>query len=568
MTASTSPTTTSINLPGAGTTGGNGLPQLTGRAWLGLLVTAGLLALSWKGTFSDMWLRWFPAWERMADASLMDRLTKGDSYYSHGPLVGLTSLILCYFIYQRVGVPAARTMSSAIVGWSLLIVSLLLHLMSVYARVMFVSGFSLIGVLAGLALLWGGWSLLRAYWLPVLVLFFMVPLPEVAVGELNFRLKGIASDAAVWATNAIMGIPAIKDGSYVFLPPATPDGPPKMLVVENVCSGLRSLISLTFFAALFAMVCRVRGFWRVMMLLLAVPVAVLCNVIRITSLNVVAHYFSVDEAGEDGWFHGFSGMVVFLIALGLLFALEQLIIVGGRFFKRNWTDPRLLGYLDALPKMQSSHLTVLKPMVLVTLAVVVGLSMLWGRETAREHRGAVAAQAVPETVLVGEQTFTGESLILDQQTLTILETDDYLCRLYRAPQQLPFELLIVFSADNRKGTHPPDVCLEGSGEKILTKDRQWVPLAGGRELAMKELVTQYDNRLSYHLFVYKCGDRYTTSFFTQQATIFANGLLARNTAGALIRVTVLVPGTDVNRAREQAMAAAGVLMPIIDANLP
>ena len=106
------------------------------------------------------------------------------------------------------------------------------------------------------------------------------------------------------------------------------------------------MISLTFFAALFALVCRVKGFWRVFMLLCAVPVAVLCNVIRITSLNVVGHYYGTDMAGEHSTFHGMSGIAVFGLALGIMFGLEWVIIRLSHYFNANWVDDRLLGYLD------------------------------------------------------------------------------------------------------------------------------------------------------------------------------------------------------------------------------
>src|SRR5262249_43448160 len=146
------------------------------------------------------------------------------------------SAVMAFFIYKRVGVPTQRTSSTNIVGWGVLAGSLLYHLLSVFARVSFVSGFALIGALLGLLLIWGGWPLLRAYALPVIFLVFMVPLPEVWIAGLNFKLKILAGHGALWVTRNIFGVPAVIDGSYLFLSPDPVTGEAKTLIVENVCS--------------------------------------------------------------------------------------------------------------------------------------------------------------------------------------------------------------------------------------------------------------------------------------------------------------------------------------------
>jgi len=282
-----------------------------------LLMLAALLAAGWFHTFCEMWLRWFPAWHTQG-YSLTQRLGGGDSYYSHGPLVPAVSLLIAYLIHQRVGMPSNRTRSASAVGWLLLIGSLMLHLISVYARVTFVSGFAFIGVVGAMALLGGGWVRVRAYWLPIVFLVFMVPLPMNWIADLNFQLKTTASGIALWIAVRAMGIPAVQDGSFVYL------GDGKMLVIENVCGGLRSLISLVCFASLFALICRVKGWWRVFMLAMSVPVAIGCNVVRIVSLMVVAHHFGIKAAGPEGWYHDMSGLLVFVLALGVLFALKTM----------------------------------------------------------------------------------------------------------------------------------------------------------------------------------------------------------------------------------------------------
>lgn len=539
-------------------------------AKLSFVLVFAAIMVSWWGTFKWMWSRWFPGWHNL-NTSLYERLTEGESYYTHGPLVPLTSLVVGWMIYKRVGLPIVRTTGSKVVGWLVFAAFAFLHLASVYARVDSISGFALIGMLTGLLLVYGGFPFFKAYWMPIVILFFMVPLPASLIDSINFSLRNFAAASAVKATN-LLGVAARIENNVVHLPPG-PDGP-KSLVVANVCGGLRSLISLTFFAALFALVCRVKGFWRVVLLLLAVPVAVLCNVIRITSLNIVAHFFGTDAAGEHSAFHGLSGIAVFGVALAIMFGLEWLIIRGSKLFKVNWVDDRLMGYLDKLPKARQQWPNSVRPIVIGVMVLITAWSLWWGAASPAVQRSDRAKHAVQDGIRVDSIPMMSEDSKLPQRDLIILQTNDYLNREYWHPAIGMVHLLIVFSEDNRKGTHPPDICLQGSGHEIVRKQDIRLDMPTDRmqssELGFRELITQRAGGTHYFLYTYKCGYDYTPSFFSQQFRIFYNGLRGENAAGALIRYTVPnIELTDesIAEARQLAHEAARQLMPQIEQGL-
>ncbi|MBI1336488.1 MAG: EpsI family protein [Phycisphaera sp.] len=545
-----------------------------GPSLLGLLLTLVLLGVGWWQTFVAMWLRWYPGWDSRWDKynhSFMQRFSDGDSYYSHGPLVPLTCLLMAFVIYRRLGSPSSRSRSSSVVGYLVLIGALLLQLMSVLARVDFSSGFALVGVIGGLVLLWGGWPLLRAYWLPVLFLVFMVPLPMETIANLNFELKELASRAAVWLTNYVFGIPSFLSGSVVSLPPY-PDGSVKTLVVENVCGGLRSLISLIWFAAMFAMICRARGGWRVLMLLLAVPVAIGCNIVRITALNVGAHHWGTDAVAAGSTYHDMSGLLVYALALATLFGVEGLIVWGGKLLKRPWSDNKLMGYLDNIHGSPGAVPRFGRVVPILSIACVAGLSwMLAKPEVADMHRGTYASQAVPKDITIDGVPYVGEDFELDERSQVILETNDYLCRTYtpvNKSQGLSFNLLIVYSQDNRKGTHPPEVCLEGGGARVVEKSIHTITTQRLGKTKLRELVTEESGQRDFHLYTYKCANRYTPSFWVQQATIFLDSLLGNKPSGALIRMSRPYTDADAERTRQTIIDAATVIMPIIDEHLP
>ncbi len=542
---------------------------LTPAAILGLLITMLLLAGAWYGTFTRIWSQWFPGWW-MRDLPLLDRLTTGDSYYTHGPLVPIVSLAVAYYIYTRVGMPTKRTRASAFVGWAVFLFFLLTHLLFTFASVTFASGFALLGTITGLVIIWGGKPLLKAYALPIALLFFMIPLPLAWIDGINFELKVFATKSALWLAIHVFRIPAVVDGSYVLLAPDA-DGLPKTLVVENVCGGLRSIIALTYFAALFAALCRVTGLWRWVLLIFAFPVAIACNITRITSLVVAAHHLGTDAAGEHGWFHDISGILVFALALAFMFALESAILYTGKFLKRDWSDARLLGYLNNIHGVKGFTPSTRNPVVLGVLALSVVLCMYWVNRPEPAPMGGVAKQVLPASIDLGDATYTSSELVLEDQVLAILETDDYFYRRFTPEYQadkLNFDLLIVFSKNNRRGTHSPELCIQGSGERILDKGPVTVELADGKMLDMREVVSQDNRRMVYYLYVFKSGDSYTTNYTMQQAMILLHGLLNRETSGALIRLTVPVRNDDLDAARQLALQAASQMMPIIDKNLP
>jgi exosortase len=169
----------------------------------------------------------------------------------------------------------------------------------------------------GLILLLWGWTALRRLWFPVLFLAFMVPLPEVTIAQLNFRLKMLAADWGVALANGL-GVLVERNGNQVFLEGG------KTLVIANVCNGLRTLISLLAFGTLYAYVCRLRGLWRLGLLAMTIPVAVASNSLRIVSLILVADAWDVRTA--TGWYHDTSGMLVFVLAFALMFGLERLVL--------------------------------------------------------------------------------------------------------------------------------------------------------------------------------------------------------------------------------------------------
>ena len=203
------------------------------------------------------------------------------------------------------------------------------------------------------------------------------------------------------------------------------------------------------------------------------------------------------------------------------------------------------------------------------------LSVGWSFQQTTVNSDHVAISAIPRTIQIDGEQFTGIDHELDAGTLAILETPDYVCRKFSSGEShAVVDVLLIFSANNRKGIHPPEVCLEGGGNQIVHKKE--VILNGLIDsrlnsipaVRMRELVTQQGIQQTFHLYTYKAGDVYTPDFLQQQASIFLNGFMSRNTAGGLIRLSVLIEHEDIKYARETAMNFARELISHIEKHWP
>ncbi len=206
----------------------------------------------------------------------------------------------------------------------------------------------------------------------------------------------------------------------------------------------------------------------------------------------------------------------------------------------------------------------------VMLAVTGGLSLLaatTGRKTTQGHR---AQSAIPVRLPPDNPVWLGSEQPLEPRILEILKTTDCLNREYRkANLGFPVYLTIVYSERNRKGVHPPKVCLQGTGELALKETPVRLPGLGGDggDLEALEMITERGMWRTYHLYFYKCGHVYTPSFVRQQLVIWLNGLTSRDASGALIRLSAPIVDNDDEGTRQAVREVLGLVMPYIHKGL-
>jgi exosortase len=164
------------------------------------------------------------------------------------------------------------------------------------------------------------WMLGGAAWLkklafPLFLLCFMVPLPALIFNSITFPLQIIASQLADVALT-LLNIPVLREGNVLELPGQ------KLSVVE-ACSGIRSLLSLTFLSLVYGYFFEKKIWIRGALFLATVPIAIVANGSRVTITGVLSQ---IKPELAEGFFHESTGWVIFMIALGILVLFHNVIL--------------------------------------------------------------------------------------------------------------------------------------------------------------------------------------------------------------------------------------------------
>ena len=233
----------------------------------------------------------------------------GNSYYSHGFLVPLISLVLVWRLQRR---RISESSALAVFGRSFAVSLVLaglglgIHILALARQLYLVSATSLIPVLSGIVLALGGVGTLRHLAFPLGFLFLMIPLPYLEKST-PYLARWVASAAATITRAA--GLVVTVSGARVELPGTA-------LVIGAPCSGVNSLAALMTLAVLYAFLVRGPLVARLALVALALPIALLANLVRVCLLVFLAHYLG--EAAATRYFHDWSSPFLFILALGML----------------------------------------------------------------------------------------------------------------------------------------------------------------------------------------------------------------------------------------------------------
>jgi exosortase len=235
-----------------------------------------------------------------------------DDNYSHGFLIVPLAL---YLAWERRDRLKALTPRPSALGWVVVAGSIGVLIAGILGSELFLTRISIIGTLVGTLLFLFGWQALRVLAFPVAFLLLMIPIPAIIFNQIAFPLQLLASRFGETAMG-VANVPVLREGNVLILANTT-------LEVAEACSGIRSLVSLLTLAIVLGYFSDKRLWVRTLVALSAVPVAVITNGFRVAGTGIAAHKFGPEAA--EGFFHEFSGWLVFVAAFALLLGLQQLV---------------------------------------------------------------------------------------------------------------------------------------------------------------------------------------------------------------------------------------------------
>jgi exosortase len=281
-----------------------------------------------------------------------------DENYSHGLLIPFIIGFILWSQRERLALVAGR--ASMIWGLATVLAALLALWAGTAGAELYLQRTSLVLILAGTVLYFWGFRLLQLLIVPLFLLLLAIPIPAIIFNKIAFPLQLFASRCAVWAM-ALADIPVLRQGNVIELMPLGASETKKLEVVE-ACSGIRSLMTLVTLAVVFAYFTHPRedsgddnkpggksqtsnsnpnsniasrmssglrklksyGLWRSSIIVLsAVPIAIFTNALRVSGTGILARHYGTQIA--DGFFHSFSGWVIYVVAFLMLFGVGWLL---------------------------------------------------------------------------------------------------------------------------------------------------------------------------------------------------------------------------------------------------
>ena len=470
-----------------------------------------------------------------------------DDNYSHGFLIVPIAL---FFVWER----RHRLLNAAVrpswVGLAVIIASVAVLIAGLLGAELFLTRISILGFVTGTILFLFGWAHLAILVFPLLFLLLMIPIPAIIFNQIAFPLQILASRFGE-AALTVLGIPVLREGNVITLATTS-------LEVAEACSGIRSLISLLTLAIVYGYLADPRIWARVVLALASIPVAIVANGVRVAGTGVAAHSYGADAA--MGFFHTFSGWLVFLVALILLFVVQRVIVLvapirpgignqeSGVRDRKTRTGERATGSRTPTalnPESRILNPGLIRPFVialcLVLGAVVIGRTSKSELTPARESFSTFPME-------IGD--WRGESVPrFNQQILAVLGVDEYVTRTYYAPSGRAVGLYVGFYQSQRQGDtmHSPLNCLPGAGWEPVKKERVTIEVpttTGTRAIVVNRIVILKGLDKQVVLYWYQSHGRVVASEYWGKIYTVVDAIRLNRTDAAMVRVISPVTGSD------------------------
>lgn len=470
----------------------------------------------------------------------LERIWSTKDEYSHGYFIPLISLFL---VWQQRDALERLAFRGSWAGVVVMLLGVLVYALGVLSAMWPIIHYSLIIVLTGVVLAVTGWGGLRLLWPALVVLVFMVPLPQFVYQALSQKLQLLSSEIGV-AFIRLIGVPVHLEGNVIDL------GSYKLQVVE-ACNGLRYLFPLMSFGFLAAYFFHAPLWQRLVVFLSTVPITVAMNSFRIGVTGILVDRWGTEHA--EGFLHDFEGWVIFMTCVGILL-VEMWVLMRVTGDRRPFREAFGIDLPEGRPEgVEVRVRPVSKTMVASVALLAVAATSSYGLAQ-RQEQVPSRQDFLDFPMQLGE--WTGRRDALEAQIVDVLGVSDYVVMDYAGPGGEWVNFYVAWYDSQRADAkaHSPRACIPGGGWEISSLSQR--ELAGiqinGKRLEVNRVqIGKGDfKQLVYYWFQQR--GRVITDEYEMKWYLLWDALTKNRTDGALVRITTMLrPGEDWEKADQR-----------------
>jgi exosortase D (VPLPA-CTERM-specific) len=480
----------------------------------------------------------------------------GRPEYSHGIII---PFVAAFLVWQRRDQIERMPFTGSWAGLLLVLLGAGLSAIGKLSTLFTIEHYSVIVTLYGLVLALVGWRVFRLLCVPLLILIFMVPLPDFLYFNLSAQLQLLSSQIGVWFIR-LLGVSVYLEGNVI-------DFGTYKLQVAEACSGLRYLFPLMTIGFVIAYFFKAAFWKRGLLFLSSIPITVLMNSFRVGTIGVMVEHWGVQVA--EGFLHEFQGWLVFM-ASGAIMVLEMIALARIGYGQRPWREQFGLELPAPTPVIPAA---MARPIPFSLYASATALIVVAGVSSSLPER----PETIPSRTSFAQYPnvigpWTGRREALEPIYLDELKLDDYYLSDLTRGAEAPINLYIAWYDTQRAGrsAHSPAACLPAGGWQITSLTHQSLPgIRAGRDaLRVNRALIQLGNQRQLVYYWFQQRGRVITNEYMVKWYLFWDALTRNRTDGALVRLVVpVLPGEPVGAADRQltqfAAAAATTLAPYI-----
>jgi len=408
----------------------------------------------------------------------------------------------------------------------------------------------------GLVLSFTGVRAFRFLAMPLLILVFMIPLPQFVLNDLSLQLQLLSSRLGV-AMMQLLDISAYREGNVI-------DLGGYQLQVADACSGLRYLFPLMTLGFLVAYFYKGALWKRCVIFCSSVPITLLMNSMRVATIGVMVEHWGIGAA--EGFLHEFQGWVVFMLCAALLLGESVLL---NRIGHERGSWQQLFGVELPAPTPAGARVSRRRlPGTFIAAAALLCALLLGALALPRPSETTPARTSFAEFPTTLDD-WRGRPQAMEAVYLDTLKLDDYLLADYARPQGPPVNLYIAYYRSQRKGesAHSPRSCLPGGGwqmQAFRTRDLG----SPGHPLDVNRVIIEQGNQRELVYYWFQQRGRIIDNEFAVKWYLFWDAMTRHRSDGALVRLITPVEGDAEAQADARLTALAAQITPLLPRYVP